>query len=243
MDTTFFIQFFGLALFVGCIAYAWRVEGPRAAQQWFLIGYIFAVLLINLLVVANLQLEYNSNMVVFGAAPSLTVMLFPAVFYIAYTIARRYVDPTNLRALGYMMFVTVPWLMLPIDAIGIAQLWWHYPASEGLVVGIPLYIPFAWGVSGAAFAMMIGRIRRIRFRGNGQFFAMIIAAPLVASAVFLLIALVQVIASLLAGLGMVAGYGALGLLLALLPVAVTLNVPRIQKVEESAKASVLKKRK
>lgn len=227
MDTTFLIQFLALLLFAGCLAYAWRAEGPRAAQQWFLIGYIFAVLIINLLVVIQ-QIAYNANMIVFGAAPSLTVMLFPAVFYIAYWIAKRYADPTDLRAMGYLMFAITPWLLLPIDALAVTQGWWSFPSdSLSFLNGIPFYIPFAWGISGAAFYVMMGRIRKIKFRGNGQFFAMIIAAPLLAAIGLILIALIQVIVSTLAGFGgIVAMYAVLAVLLLLLPVAVTFNVPQ-----------------
>lgn len=247
MDTTFLIQVGALLLFAGCLAHAWRAEGPRAAQQWFLIGYIYSLLIINLLVVI-VQIAYDTGMIVFGAAPSLTVMLFPAVFYVAYVIAKRYAEPTDLRAMGYLMFATVPWLLLPIDAIAVTQGWWWFPSvsessgSMSFLNGIPFYIPFAWGISGAAFYVMMGRIRKIWFRGNGQFFAMIIAAPLLAAIDLLLIALIQVIVSTLAGFGGYAVmYGLLVILLALLPVAVTFNVPRVQKVEET-KPSVGKTR-
>jgi hypothetical protein len=228
MDTTFFIQFAAVALFAVCLFYAWRAEGPRLAQQWFLIGYLFAVLIASLLVVIQ-QLAFNANMVVFGAAPSLTVMLFPALFYAAYALAGRYVEVTNLRAMGYLMFVLTPWLFLPLDALAISQRWWWFPSeSFAFLNGIPFYIPFAWGVTGAAFFLMMGRIRQIRFRGNGQFFAMIIATPLLAALQVLLIAMVQVIIDTLAVFGgTVTLYVALALLFLLLPLALFFNVPKI----------------
>lgn len=196
-----FIQLAAILAFAVCFFYAWRSEGARYAQQWFLIGYLYAVLLVSLLVVIS-QIAYNPAMVVFGAAPSLTVMLFPAVFYLAYAVAKRFAAPTPLRALGFFVLAVTPWLMLPLDALAIQSGWWFFPSeSYAFLNGIPFYIPFAWGISSAAFAMMMGRIRKIRFRGNGQFFAMIIAAPLLAGFVLLLIALVQVVVDVLYALG------------------------------------------
>lgn len=196
-----FIQLAAILAFAVCFFYAWRSEGARYAQQWFLIGYLYAVLLVSLLVVIS-QIAYNPAMVVFGAAPSLTVMLFPAVFYLAYAVAKRFAAPTHLRALGFFVLAVTPWLMLPLDALAIQSGWWFFPSeSYAFLNGIPFYIPFAWGISSAAFAMMMGRIRKIRFRGNGQFFAMIIAAPLLAGFVLLLIALVQVVVDVLYALG------------------------------------------
>lgn len=228
MDFVWLIQSAAVFSFAVCLLYAWRTEGPRPAQQWFLIGYLFAVLIASLLVVIQ-QIAYNANMVVFGAAPSLTVMLFPALFYVAYLLAKRYVDPTNLRGMAYLMFLLTPWLFLPLDALAISQHWWSFPSeSYSFLNGIPFYIPFAWGVTGAAFYLMIGRIRLIRFRGNGQFFAMIIATPLLAAINLLLIALVQVIVDTLAVFGgMATLYAALAVLFLLLPLALVLKVPKI----------------
>ena len=146
------------------------------------------------------------DMFVFGAAPSLTVMLFPAMFYIAYLIAGRYADPTNLRAMGYLVFMITPWLLLPIDALAVTQGWWSFPT----VVAFPnkfafrnkFAFVFEWdsvlypvrvGHFRCDIFLMMGRVRKIRFRGNGQFFAMIIAMPLLAGVQPILIALIQVI--------------------------------------------------
>lgn len=228
MDTTFFIQILAVALFAAGFVHSWRTEGQRAAQQWFFIGFLFAVLMASLLVVTQ-QIRYDPNMIVFGAAPSLTVMLFPAVFYLAYVIAKRFVEPTNLRALGYLVFLITPWLMLPLDAVAINAGWWSFPSeSHSFLNGIPFYLPPAWGISGAAFVVMIGRIRKIRLRGNGQFFAMIIAVPLLAGLTILLIALVQVIVDTVATFAGVAFlYVVLAVLFLSLPLALFLNIPRL----------------
>lgn len=228
IDTTFFIQLLSVVLFAGSFFHSWRTEGPRAAQQWFFIGFIYALLLISLLVVSG-QIAYNPGLLAIGAAPSLIVMLYPALFYIAYTVARRFVEPTRLRAMGYLVFAITPWLTLPIDALAVPLLWWSFPSdSYSFLNGIPFYIPFAWGLAGAGYAIMMGRIRKIRFRGNGQFFAMIIAAPLLAGILILLIAVVQLVVDGLAAIG---GdtllYIALAILYVLLPLALIFNIPRL----------------
>lgn len=228
-DTTILIQAAAVIFFAACLAHSWRNEGARAAQQWFLIGYLYALLLISLMVVvANGQIAYNSNMLVFGAAPSLMVMLYPAVFYVAYVLAKRFVQVTDLRAMTLFVFLITPWLMLPLDALGIAAQWWYFPSdSYSFLNDIPFYIPFAWGVSSAAFFAMMGRIRKIRFRGNGQFFAMIIAAPLLAGLVLILISLIQLVIDLLYSVGGITLlYIALAALLLLLPCAFLYHLRR-----------------
>jgi hypothetical protein len=216
-------------LFAACFIHCWRSEGQRAAQQWFLIGFIFALVILSLLVVIQ-QLAYSPRFLTLGAAPSLIVMLYPVIFYFAYLIARRFVDMTSWRAMGYITFTIVPWLTLPLDALAVAAGWWYFPSeSFSFLNGVPYYLPFAWGAVGATFVAMMVRIRRIRFRGNGQFFAMILAAPLVAGLDILLIALVQVFIDLLANLG---GpgllYFALGTLYLLFPALVLFNLPRFR---------------
>jgi len=229
MDSTLFIQFVAVVLFGACLAHSWRTEGQRAAIQWFFIGYIFALLLISLLVVIG-QMAFAPDMIVFGAAPSVTVMLFPAVFYIAYLVAKRYVEPTDLRAMGYLVFLTTPWLMLILDALALGSGWWSYPSeSLSFLDGIPFYLPFAWGVAGAGFFLMVGRIRKIRFRGNGQFFALIIATPLLAGLTILLIALIQVLVDTIATIaGLAVMYALLTILFLGLPMAIFFNIPRIR---------------
>ncbi len=228
MDTTFFIQVSSVALFAAGFVHSWRNEGQRYAQQWFLIGYIFAVLIVSLLVVIS-QIAYSPNMLVLGAAPSVTVMLFPGVFYVAYALAKRFVAPTNLRAMAYLIFLLVPWFLLPLDALALYAGWWYFPSeSLDFLNGIPFYIPFAWGMTGASFFVMIGRIRKIRFRGNGQFFAMIIATPLLAGIELILVALIQIVVDTLAAFGgTTLLYVVLAILFLLLPLALVLNFPRL----------------
>lgn len=229
-DTIVLIQFIALLLFAACLYHAWQVDGRRATQQWFLTGYIFALLLTSLLVVTG-QITFDPNMLVIGAAPSLTIMLYPAVFYLAYTIARVFADPEDLRGMCYLMFLLTPALLLPVDATAIGLGWWAFPSeSFDFVNGVPFYLPFAWGAVAAGYYFMVGRIRKIHFRGNGQLFAMIIATPLTAGIGFLVIALIQVVVDGLAAVGdEPLLYALLALLYIVLPLALCLNVPRLGK--------------
>ena len=95
-------------------------------------------------------MAYNADMLVFGAVPSLTVMLYPAVFYVAYAIAKRFVDPTELRPMAYLIFLLVPWVTLPLDALAISQHWWSFP-SESLRV---------FGRDSVLYAVRMGHHRR-----------------------------------------------------------------------------------
>jgi len=242
MDTTFFIQLAAVVLFAACFIHSWRNEGQRSAQQWFLIGYIFAVVIISLLVVTE-QIAYSPNLIVFGAAPSLVAMLFPAIFYIAYRIAKRFVDTTRLWASAYLVFILVPWFMLPLDALAISAGWWYFPTgSTSFLNGVPFYLPWAWGLVAATFGLMMGRIRKIRFRGNGQFFAMILAAPLIAALDWLLVGLIQFVFYFFASVGGITlEYIALAVLYLLLPLALLLNLPRLREPQPAARAMPRKK--
>lgn len=226
-DTTLVAQFLAVALFAACFYHSWNVEGRRLAQQWFFIGYIFFLLLLSLLVVTG-QIAFDAAFLTIGAAPSVWVMVYPALFYLAYTIAKFLADEQNLRAMCYLMFLLTPALLLPVDATGLRMGWWTYPSeSIAFLNGVPFYLPFAWGVIGAAFMYMFGRIRKIHFRGSGQLFALMLAAPLLAGFSIFLIALVQVIVDTIAAFaGETWLYGLLLVLFGALPLGVALRSPR-----------------
>ena len=89
---------------------------------------------------------------------------------------------------------------------------------------------------------MMGRIRKIRFRGNGQFFAMILAAPLLACLDWLLVGLIQFVFYFFSTIGGVTlEYIALALLYLLLPLALFLNLPRLREPQPAARAMPRKK--
>ncbi len=227
-DTTLVAQFLAVAVFGACVFYAWNADGRRNTQQWFFISYIFFLLLISLLVVMQ-QIVYNPGFLVFGAAPSLLVMLYPAFMYLAFCLAKMLVAETDVRGMSVWMFLLMPALMLPLDVTGIQLQWWAFPSdSYAFLNGVPFYLPFAWGITAGTFMYMMGRIRKIRFRGSGQLFAMMIAAPLLDGILILLIALAQVVVDWLYALG---GANALYMVLSVvfvgLPIALFLRqLPR-----------------
>lgn len=231
-NTTLAAQFLAVTLFAACLFHAWNTEGRRAAQQWFLIGYLFALVLVNLLVVIE-QIAYNLALVVIGAAPSLVIMFYPALWYLAYSLAKFFADENDLRRMMYVMFLLTPALFLPLDAAALQLGWWAFPSgSYGFLNGVPFYAPFAWGAVAAMFMYMVGRIRRIRFRGSGQFFAMVIATPLVAALALVVIAVIQVIVNTIAvfgGGGLL--YGMLIVLFLVLPLGLVVRLPRSGREE------------
>lgn len=227
-DTTLSAQFIAVVLFGACFFHSFNTEGRRYAYQWFFVGYIFALLLMSLLVVIGL-ISFNPSFVVFGAAPSVLVMLYPALLYLAYTIAKLFMTETDLRGMMYLMFLLTPALMLMLDVAGVQLQWWAYPTeSVSFLNGVPFYVPFAWGVIGAGFMFIVGRIRRIRFRGSGQFFALMIAAPLLDGVMIILIGLIQVVVNLLASIHISLLYVALAIMFLVLPLALALRIPRLE---------------
>jgi hypothetical protein len=227
LDSTLLIQLLALGLFAVCLYHSWLTEGSRAAQEWFIPGYVFSMLALNLLV-ATEQVEFSPAMLLIGAAPSLTLMLFPAVFYLAYAISGHLVNSDDLRAMAYLMFLITPALILPVDAIALVLNWWRYPSdSRAFLDGVPFYLPWAWGILASSFYLVVGRIRRIRFRGSGRLFAMTLAAPVVAVLDIALIAVAQVGVNVLGELGGEAAlYGALLVLFFTLPALVVLRTLR-----------------
>lgn len=229
-DSTLIVQLMALVLFAACVFHSWVNEGHRAAEQWFIIGYLFALLFVNFLVTTG-QVLYAPEMPVIGAAPSLTIMLLPGILYLAYLIARGVLDPENLRGMTYFMFLLTPVMMLPLDATALYFRWWSFPSdSLSFLNGVPFYLPFGWAVVGAGFYYVVGRIRKIRFRGSGQLFAMVLAVPLLALLAIVAIAVVQLLIDALAVVG---GdtllYAMLALLFLALPLAFAFNMPGTQR--------------
>jgi hypothetical protein len=226
------IQIAAVALFAICLYHAWQFEGRKYAQQWFVTGYLFALIRENLLVSFN-ALTYSDQMLRLGSAPTLTTLLLPALFYIAYLLARRLVDTSDLRPIAYLMFLLAPALTLPIDATALQFGWWTFPSeSLSFLNGIPYYVPFAWGASAALFYAFIWRVRKIRLRGSGQLFALITLSPLIAGINLLLIGMVQAIVFVfaLAPQGVLLD-GALVLVLIILPLAWLVRIPNFNNLE------------
>jgi hypothetical protein len=223
------IQFLAIGLFATCLYHSWKAEGRKHAQQWFAVGYLFA-LLRELLLVQLRVISYSDRMLQFGGAPTLTSLLMPALFYLAYAVAGR-LHPANPEPLTlYLMFLLTPVLALPVDATASSFDWWSFPSPSHLFLnGIPYFVPLAWGSSGALFYGFVRFVRRIPLRGNGQLFALILGAPLIAGLSVLLVLLAQFVVALLGSVQSDLMVNILlGALLLALPAAYLVGVPRWQ---------------
>ncbi len=192
------IQMLAALAFLACAYHASQVEGQRRAQQWFLIGYLFAIMREILLIQFGV-IAYSDQMLQFGSAPSVTTMLIPALFYISYSVAQKLEASDSPRAMMLLMFALTPALALPLDVTALHFQWWNFPSeSRAFLNGVPYFVPLSWGLTAALFYWFMQRIRRIRLRGAGQFFAMLLATPLLAVVNVPLIALAQIFVGALA---------------------------------------------
>jgi hypothetical protein len=221
------IQLLSVVLFAACLFHSWQSEGKRLAQQWFAVGYLFA-LLYQVVLVQFGAISYSDRILQFGSAPTLTSLLLPALFYIAYVVAHR-INPANrTRPTLLLIFLLTPALALPIDATALAFDWWSFPSqSRSFLNGIPYFVPLSWGFTGVLYYAFIQFVRRIRLRGGGQLFALILGTPLITGVGLLLVVVAQVIVALL-GLAQsdLLMNILLGTLFLALPIALAFRLPR-----------------
>jgi hypothetical protein len=223
------IQLLAVALFAACLYHSWQAEGRRYAQQWFAIGYLFALLHQVLLVQLGV-VSYSDRVLQFGSAPTLTSLLLPALFYVAYVLAHRMNPADHARPMLGLIFLITPALALPVDATALSFDWWSFPSqSRSFLNGIPYFMPLSWGFTGALFYAFIQFVRRIRLRGSGQLFALILVTPLMAGLSILLVLFAQFV---VASVGLLQSDLPLnilmGVLLLALPVIFAVFLPRRQ---------------
>lgn len=192
------IQLLAVALFAACLYHAWRSEGQEFAQQWFGIGYLF-VLLHEILLVQLRVVSYSDRMLQFGSAPTLISLIYPAFFYIAFSVARFLTPENQVKALLLSTILLIPAITLPLDATALGFDWWSFPSqSRTFMDGVPYFMPLSWGLNGALFCGFFIVVRRIRLKGSGQLFALLLGAPLVAGMSLILVLSAQVVVTLLA---------------------------------------------
>lgn len=222
------IQFLAVLLFAACMYHSLHNEGRHLAQQWFGVGYLFA-LLYQVLLVQFGVISYSDQMVQFGSAPTLTSLLLPALFYVAYFIARQMNPGDQVRPMILLIFLLTPALALPVDATALGFDWWSFPSqSRSFLDGVPYFVPLGWGLVGALFYSFIRLVRRIRLRGNGQLYALILGTPLMAGVSLLLVLVSQLVVAVL---GLAPSdlllNGLMALLLLALPIALATWQPRL----------------
>jgi hypothetical protein len=221
------IQLLAVALFAVCLYHSWKNEGKKHAQQWFAVGYLFA-LFYQVVLVQFGVISYSDRILQFGGAPTLISLLLPALFYISYVVAARMNPANRTGPMLLLIFLLTPALVLPIDATALAFDWWSFPSqSRSFLNGIPYYVPLSWGFIGVLYYAFFRFVRRIRFRGSGQLFALVLGTPLMTGVGLLFVVVAQVIVALL---GLVQSDLLLNILLGMLflvfPIALMFSLPR-----------------
>jgi hypothetical protein len=227
-----YAEVLAILIFLVCLWHAWNYEGRAFAQQWFFTGYIFALVRENLF--ASFQnISYADGILRFGSAPAALAMNFASFSYLAYAMARGLVkSESDWRGIAWRMFILVSAITLPLEFVATSFGWWNYPLSDPLYLflgHLPYFVPFAWGASAALFYLVIARVRRIRFRGNGQFYALITTSPVIGVLGFPVHILVEFLVGLTISSGLSAIWSTLlALIWLVLPVIQLARAPQSQ---------------
>jgi hypothetical protein len=177
------IEITSLLLFIGCFIHSARYCGREFAQQWFLAGYLSAILRETIMQVAFGVYLFAAEILRIGAAPALLTLLSPSLFYIAVNFSSRFVTTIDLRKMLGLIFVICSSLALPIEATAAQTGWWVYQTSARLVFGgVPLFAPLIWGGEAAIFYATFVRVRATSLPDRGKLYAMITLSPVIAAA-------------------------------------------------------------
>ncbi len=174
------IEFAAVILFLGCLWHATRYQGVGFAQQWFISGYLFGILREVVVQVAFPMYTFAPGMLRLGAAPALVVLMWAALFYLAYWFARRFAAFSDLARMGILVFAIAASLILPIEATAAQLGWWVYEDPAAVVYGgVPLTAPLVWGGAAVLFYVFFARIRASRLPERGRVYAMISLSPII----------------------------------------------------------------
>lgn len=182
MDTAI-IEFTTLVLFVGCFWHAARYESRAFAQQWFIAGYLFAIIRETVVLVVLQTYGYAPSITRLGVVPVIICLLYPSVFYLAYFIARRFTFAQGALASAGLVFLIVASIALPIETTAARAQWWAYASPARVIFGgMPLTAPLVWGGGAAIFYAVFARIRTSLLPERGKLYALITLAPVMAAA-------------------------------------------------------------
>src|SRR5574341_383432 len=92
---TFIVEFMSVILSIGCVWHSARYHGRAFAQQWFIAGYLFAIIRETVAQVVFEMQSYAPSILRIGAAPALISLLWPSLFYVAYHFARQFTASKN----------------------------------------------------------------------------------------------------------------------------------------------------
>jgi hypothetical protein len=177
------VEFTALVLFVACLWHAARYNDRAFAQQWFIGGYLYALLRETIMQVTFGVYTFAPDILRIGAAPALVTLLSSSLFYIALQFAQRFSPPQKSRRILALIFLIASSIALPLEATATQAHWWTYGQTPSRTVfgGIPLFAPLIWGGGAAIFYVAFARVRGTNLPDRGKLYAMIVLAPIIAA--------------------------------------------------------------
>ncbi len=188
---TFIVEFMSLVLFIGCLWHSARYRGRAFAQQWFITGYLFAIIRETVSQVVFEMPSYAPSILRIGAAPALVSLLWASLFYLAYHFARRFTASENAvpsaakdyARVAALMFLITASLALPIEATAAQSRWWLYESpAHSVFGGVPFVVPWLWGGAAAIFYAAFFKVQAARLPDRGRLYALITLSPVIAAA-------------------------------------------------------------
>jgi len=187
---TLILEFTAIILFSGCLWHAAKYNGRAFAQQWFIAGYLAAILRETILQTAFSIYFFAPTILRIGAAPALVTLLSPSIFYLAFQFALRMIPPLSpldkggeggSRAMLGLIFLIATSIGLPLEATAVQARWWTFGESAGRVVlGAPIFASLIWGGSAVIFYWLLARVRATNLPDRGKLYAMIVLASVIA---------------------------------------------------------------
>ncbi len=175
------IEISSVILFVGCVWHATRFEGRAFAEQWFIAGYLFALIREDIMQVAFPNYFYTPSILRLGAAPALISLLYGSLFYLSYVFSRRLAPATAHAPFAALVFVSTACFALPIEATAAAVHWWLYEMPGPVIFGeMPVVAPLLWAGAAVLFYLVFQRLSTTRLPERGRLYAMITFAPIMA---------------------------------------------------------------
>ncbi len=175
------IEFSSIVLFVGCVWHAIRFQGRAFAEQWFIAGYLFALIREDIMQVAFPNYFYAPSILRLGAAPALISLLYGSLFYLSYVFSRRLASPTEYARFAALVFAATVCFALPIEATAAQVRWWLYEVPGPVVFGeMPVVAPLLWAGGAVIFYVVFQRLSVTRLPVRGRLYAMITFAPIMA---------------------------------------------------------------
>jgi hypothetical protein len=199
---TSIIEFTAIVLIVVAFWHAAKFYGLAFAQQWFIAGYLAAILRETIQQVMFGIYFFPPDAARIGAAPALITLLPPALFYVAYQFALRFIplqSPLNKgggegfwRITG-LVFVIAASIGLPLEVTAVQAHWWAYETPARALFGAPFFAPFVWGGGAAIFYATFAKVAASPLPARGKLYAMITLAPVIAAAHVLWILLLSAV--------------------------------------------------